>query len=128
MDYVPRKYIHPEYDEQKLKALMNLQASIPEKKMPCAFVIFDDCLNSPKQWNSKPLISLCTQLRHYKVFVIMSTQWCNLIHPTIRSNCFGSFIFFIDGKNQLKSLFENYGQCFNSFNDFKKYMFANTGN
>jgi hypothetical protein len=32
------------------------------------------------------------------------------------------------GKRALEALYESYGQLFDSYNDFKKYLLGNTGN
>ena len=51
-DYIPDLFVHPNYDEKKLKNLMKLQANLINKgiKKKC-FVIFDDCLTS--EFNKK---------------------------------------------------------------------------
>jgi len=121
-------FIHDEYDEQVLSDLMNIQAeAIANGQNTHAFVIFDDAIDGEKQWNSSYLKKLCTQLRHYNITVIISTQHINAIPPRYRSNAMNIFMFGGGGRMQLESLFQSYGQQFDRYNDFKDYVIENTG-
>ena len=126
-DYIPEKFVHEQYSPAKLIALKKLQKKlIEEGKSPAAFVIFDDCLYG-KIWNDPELLSLCTQLRHYNITCIISTQYPYAIPPTLRSNAFTVSMFMMTAEPALKGLYESFGQMFDSFNEFRKYLFANTG-
>ena len=126
-DYVPKNFIHEQYSPAKLKALKNLQKKyIANEKKPAAFVIFDDCLYG-KIWNDPELLSLCTQLRHYNITCIISTQYPQAIPPSIRTNAFTVSMFQMTTKISINALFESYGQLFENFNAYKDYLFANTG-
>jgi hypothetical protein len=37
-------------------------------------------------------------------------------------------MFFMTGERALMALYKSYGQMFDSYNDFKKYLLENTGN
>lgn len=124
--FIPAKYIHPEYSEEALEELMNIQAnSVAKGKVKEAFVIFDDCLDSNDQFKSNALKRLSTQLRHYHITLFMSTQYCNLLPPRIRTNAMGVFIFENDTKINLMSVYESFGQRFDSYGDFKDYVLKN---
>lgn len=122
--YIPKKYIHPEYSEEALTKLMDIQADlVAKKKINECFVIFDDCINSNEQFKSDALIRLCTQLRHYHITLIMSTQYCNKLPGIMRTNCMGVFIFKSDARLNLEAIYHEYGQRFDTYNDFKEYVF-----
>lgn len=119
-------FIHPEYSEEALENLMEIQANLVKKKIvKQCFVIFDDCLDDPGEFQSAALKRLSTQLRHYNIALIMSTQYCNLLPPRIRTNATAVFIFQNDCKSNLESLYESFGQRFDSYKEFKNYIIQN---
>ncbi len=93
-DYLPIKYIHPSYDENSLEKLMNIQEKLVKKnKIKKSFVIFDDCLDDEGEFQSRALKRLSTQLRHYHITLIMSTQYTNLLPARMRTNAMIVIIF-----------------------------------
>jgi hypothetical protein len=127
-DYIPQKYVHPVYNQKALLSLMNVQKKlIGDGKSPEAFVIFDDCLFG-KQWNDNEFKSLITQLRHYHVTCIISCQYPQSIPSLFRANVFQVIMFYMNAQNAIKALYESYGQMFDSYTQFKKYLLEHTGN
>ena len=126
--YIDPKFIHPTYEEEKLIAIMDLQADLVKQgvKKNC-LLIMDDCLDD-NQFKSPPFKRLCTQLRHYNITCIISCQYPNAIPPRFRTNAFQSAIFFMGTEKALKALYESYGQMFETFRDFKGFVMKNTGN
>lgn len=126
-DYLPEKYVHKDYDEEILKNFMALQSKLIKRGISKqTFCIFDDVLDATT-FNNKYFKRLITTLRHFQISVIISTQYCNSIPPIYRANVMATAIFKSDMNNQLKALFESYGQNFSCFNDFKNYVMENTG-
>jgi len=127
-DYIPKKFIHPEYSEEKLDNLMNIQKNLIKKGIiKEAFVIFDDSV-SKDQFNSESLKNLCTQLRHYHITVIFATQYANIVPTWMRTNAMGVVIFKSDSECNLRALFQSYGQGFGKFDNFRNYIADNLGN
>ena len=83
--------------------------------------VIDDCLFDG-QFKSKPFLRLSTQLRHYNITCIISTQYPQIIKPQFRNNCFQVAMFRTSTMNALQALFSSYGMEFETFNDFKKYL------
>ena len=126
-DYVPCQYVHAKYDDKALIALKNLhERLIKEGKSPSAFVIFDDCLFG-KQWNDENFKTLITQLRHYRITCIISCQYPQSVTPLFRTNAFQVVMFYMGSEPALKALYNSYGQMFNNYSAFKKYLIENTG-
>lgn len=124
--YIPKQFIHSTYNPDILLNLMKIQESFPQESRPLAFVILDDCLFD--SWvNCKYFNRLITQVRHYNIFVIISTQYVNKVSPMIRENAMQVAIFQTDVERSLKSLYESYGQYFKTLQDFKTYIMKNTG-
>lgn len=127
-DYVPNKYIHPQFQEDKLIKLMEIQRNLPEGQRPLCFIIFDDCLFG-EQWRSNNLKQLVTQVAHYNCFIIISTQYPQAIPSLVRSTAFFCIIFGgLTGRNAMKALYESYGMVkYNNMNEFTGYVIENTG-
>lgn len=125
-EYIPKKFIHSSYNEKKLMALMAIQRNQPKAKRKMAFVIFDDIMRD-SQFKSKPFVELCTQLRHYHIFVILSVQYCVACESLFRSQVYQAAIFKCDDHNSLTALFKAYGQTFARYQDFKEYVLSNLG-
>ena len=126
-DYISKRFVHSEYNEDILEGLMNIQAGlIKQGIIKESFVIFDDCLDADV-FNSRCFKRLSTQLRHYHITVILSTQYPHCIPPRTRSNCMSTVIFYTDTEVALKALHSSYGQKY-SFQEFRSYVMNSTGN
>ena len=121
-DYVDRRFVHREYSEEVLKNLKGIfSKQIESGKKPRGFVVFDDCL-SGRQWRSAELVSLVTQVRHYNITVVISTQYVKAIPPLFHSNAFKVYMFFMGGQAAMKALYEYYGQLVGTFEEFKAFF------
>ena len=119
-DYVDKKFVHLEYSAAVLKNLKDIFKKRIEAKRPlCGYVIFDDCLEG-NPWKEKELRSLITQVRHYNITVIISTQHPTAIPPIFRTNTWQAFMFFMGTEDAMKALHKNYGQMIGTFADFKR--------
>lgn len=126
--YIDPKFVHSEYKEEVLISVMDLQADLAKQNVKKnALIIFDDCLDDG-QFKSNPFKRLCSQLRHYNITCIISTQYPNAVPPRFRANAFQVAIFQMGTEVALKALFASYGQLFESFKDFKSFVMKNTGN
>lgn len=126
-DFLPKNYVYEEYDEKVLGNLMKIQKkNLEDKKDTSAFVVFDDCLDDKDQFTSSTLKKLSTQLRHYNISLIISTQYCHLVPPRFRANAMYAVFFDIgSGVTELESIYNAYGQRFKNYNDFKEYYYKN---
>jgi hypothetical protein len=124
--YIPEKFIHPTYDEEKIKNLMKIQSDLKSKGIEKnAFIILDDCLT--KEFNNELFTDLTTQFRHYNITLIISTQYIYKINPTIRECASYCIIFRQSTKRSLEALFDSFGTHFDNLNDFRNYITENTG-
>jgi hypothetical protein len=126
-NYIDKRFVHAKYDEFALANLKSIHEQLVEKgKKPSGFVIFDDCLFG-KQWRSEEFLSLMTQLRHYGITCISSCQYPQAIPLVFRSNAFQVAMFNMTSKPTIEALYNSYGQMFDSYTDFKKYLLEHTG-
>ena len=124
--FIPTNYVHPDYSEEKIKALMKIQSDLIEKGInKQAFIIIDDCLTS--EFNNQLFTDLITQHRHYNITVIISTQYIYKINPTIRECANYAIMFRQSTKRSIEALYESFGNHFNNYKEFKTYLTDNTG-
>ena len=126
--YIPEKFVHSEYDEKVLTNFMNIQAELVKNRTPKeAFLILDDAIDGD-QWKSQTFKRLSVQLRHYHITCIISTQHVNALPPRIRGNAMYVAIFNTNTENNTRAIYQSYAQMFENYNEFKNYIFDNTGN
>ena len=126
-DYIPKKYVFEGFDISVVEALMKIQKNNIKKKIQKqAFIILDDCLDDENQWNSPAMKKLSTQLRHYNITLIITTQYPHCVPPQFRSNAMYSAFFDVGpGRRELQATYDCYGGRFKSYEIFKQYYFAN---
>ena len=109
--------------------LMNVQKAIRVKgySPPHAFVVFDDCLGA-KQFSSDLFKDLIQNYRHYNISPIISTQYINRCEVVNRECASHAIIFKQYSKNAIESIYNSFGQRFNSLTLFKDYLDKNTNN
>ena len=93
--YIPAKYIYPKYEPAILDTVFKRQKKIlndrgltdeeKEKKAPF-FVLLDDVISDQRLKYDANLMELFVAGRHYKLFVLITTQYAKAITPTIRGN------------------------------------------
>ena len=131
-DYIDHRLVHLEYDPYILEEYKRIfrehieaRTKNPSLKQLTGLVIFDDCITGP-QWNDPELKSLITQVRHFNVVVILSTQYPKAVPPIFRSNTWGSFMFYMPTESSIKGLYENYGQMFENYKSWKTWYLTAT--
>lgn len=85
---IPEKYIHRQFDEQKLKLFLRKQK---KTKLP-AFLILDDAAGSIDM-NGKLFNHLFTSYRHYNLSIFVSIQWIHKVAPVVRNCTTYAFVF-----------------------------------
>lgn len=122
-DFMPKKYLYSNYNEQALKNLLDIQAGIRRagKVPPPAVIVFDDMIVN--DFRSKFFESLIFNHRHYNTSVILCSQYCNAIPADIRSVATYAIVFKQRGKLSINACYESYLQLgFDRFLDAKEYI------
>jgi hypothetical protein len=122
--HFPSEYIHQKYDPAALTALLEIQADTGAAHR--AVVIFDDCLDQ-KAFASQLFTNLTTTYRHYNIDLYLVTQYLYKVPPTVRECASRVAIFRTTTERSLSACFESFGAFFNNFNEFKRFIVANTG-
>lgn len=117
-EFVPEKFIHNRYHGEIIQAVFERQKFIlnqadksDEQKEEEArfFIILDDVISDYQLRWDENFQRLFTQGRHYKIFVVLSTQYVKGITPTIRGNTDYVFMFKNLHGDSREALWKNYG-------------------
>lgn len=94
---IPKENFIKDFTEEWLEKIIDKQRMAVEKKgvdkTDNIMLIFDDILSKQKFLNSKILIKLVTECRHYNISCIFNTQSYKKINRTVRLNCRGIILF-----------------------------------
>ena len=117
-DYVPAKYIYPKYEPEILDGVFKRQKEIlndknltdeeKDAKAPF-FILLDDVISDQRLKYDSNLMELFVAGRHYRLFVLITTQYAKAITPTIRGNTDYVFIMKTIQHRQREALWEDFG-------------------
>ena len=112
--YIPSAYIFAKYDPAILQLVFKRQKQIiasnrlteeeKEKALPF-FILLDDVISDQRLKYDENLMELFVSGRHYKLFVLITTQYAKSITPTIRANTDFCFVMRTIQEAQLESLY-----------------------
>ncbi|NDE17537.1 AAA family ATPase [bacterium] len=125
----PSTFVYNRMDEKKLEDFVTRQkvakSHLPN---PWAVLLLDDCTDDPKIFNKPLFQSLYKNGRHWKLWFILSLQYCMDIKPVIRTNIDGTFILRESNLRNRKVLWENYAGIIPDFTMFCAIMDQITDN
>ena len=116
--YIPAKYIYAKYEPEILDAVFKRQKKIlndnsltDEEKDKAApfFVLLDDVISDQRLKYDANLMELFVAGRHYRLFVLITTQYAKAITPTLRGNTDYCFIMKCIQQRQREALWEDFG-------------------
>lgn len=125
----PRTFIYNNYDEDQLRSFVKRQKIAKEHcQNPWAVVLSDDCTDDPRIFNKPLQQGMFKRGRHWKMWYILSLQYCMDVKPVIRTNVDGTFILREPNLKNRRSLWENYAGCIPDFGQFCDIMDELTDN
>jgi hypothetical protein len=89
---------------------------------PWSVLLLDDCTDDPKLFNDPMFQGIFKNGRHWKMWFILSLQYCLDVKPVIRTNIDGTFILRETNFKNRKSLWENYAGVIPDFTMFCNIM------
>jgi len=119
----PSSFIYNKFTESAVEDFIKRQ-KIAKKHLdnPWAVLLLDDCTDDPKSL-TKPLIQgIFKNGRHWKMWFILSLQYCLDVKPVIRTNIDGTFILREPSFKNRKALWENYASIIPDFQMFQDIM------
>lgn len=138
IDYVPNysgdvkdnathmNFKHMRYNKEVLREFLAGQARYPEGQRPLGFVYVDDDVSEPGMFKDEAMIDAATMYRQYNIFIIVCTQYVNLISTTFRECATQVGLFKMDSERSINAAFESYGQDFDDYKTFKRWLLENT--
>ncbi len=132
--FIPNMLIYDEYEPTIIKRFVDRQININKQKNDQlkkfgssdidnrAFLILDDCLYDKTWPTDKNIRSIFMNGRHYKIFFLITMQFCLGLPPILRANIDYVFIFKNNLIKEREKLFNHYAGVFNDFNTFCTVM------
>jgi Hom_end-associated Hint len=126
---VPSSFVYNKLNEKKIEDFVIRQKAAKKHiANPWAVLLLDDCTDDPKLFNKSLFQGLYKNGRHWKMWFILSLQYCMDIKPVIRTNVDGVFILRESNLRNRKSLWENYAGIVPDFSMFCSIMDQITDN
>lgn len=129
-DFMPKLFIHDNYDSSIISNLVKRQTKIIEKSKeekrryghtninPNAFVILDDLMFDTSWVNDIEVKKLFMNGRHYKILYCLTMQSPLGISPSLRDNIDYVFLLRCSKLSTRKKLYEHYAGMFPTFDSF----------
>ena len=126
-DFIPSQYVFTEYKPSILKKYMEGLEKIKNngEEIPPNFVIFDDQQGLLNR-NDPLLTNFVSSHRHYNSSIFFCFQYLYGASPLLRECATYSICFRSAGNRTLQGLYENFGQLFDNFEEFKQHFFKVT--
>lgn len=116
--YIPEKYIFPKFDPAILEAVFARQKAIlkdpsltekQREEKARFFILLDDVISDNQVRYDPSVAELFVAGRHYKLFVMITTQYAKAITPTLRSNA--DYVLMLHTKQELQreALWRDFG-------------------
>ena len=119
----PDTFIFNKYDEEQLESIIKRQKiACKHLENPWSIVLLDDCTDDPSIFNKPLQQGIFKNSRHWKMWYILSLQYCMDVKPVIRTNIDGTFILRETNLKNRKSLWENYAGIIPDFAQFCEIM------
>lgn len=119
----PETFIYNKLEKQKVEDFVKRQ-KIAKQHLPnpWSVLLLDDCTDDPKLFTDPLFQNIFKNGRHYKMWFILSLQYCLDVKPVIRTNIDGTFILRETNLRNRKSLWENYAGVIPDFTMFCDIM------
>ena len=116
--YIPKKFIYNHYEPEILDAVFKRQKKIlnnnaltekeKDEQAPF-FILLDDVIADTRLRHDPNLMELFVAGRHYRLFVLITTQYAKAITPCLRGNTDYCFIMKTIQQRQREALWEDFG-------------------
>jgi len=129
--FVPDIFIHSEYNKEVLERVLDRQKKQLAKydsRAQNAFILLDDCMYD-KKFMKDPCIRMCFMNgRHWKLFFMLTMQYCMDLTPDLRANVDYVFILRENVIQNREKLYKSFFGIFPTFQMFNQVMDSCTEN
>ena len=128
--YVPDLFVHGAYKKEVLERLIQSQKDRMMKygSVDPVFVLLDDCMYDRGFMKDECIRQLFMNGRHWKIFFLLTTQYCMDIPPALRTNVDYVFVLRENVIMNRERLYKSFFGVFPTFGMFQQVMDSCTEN
>ena len=131
-NFIPDLFIYGEYDRDAIDRVMARQKKLIRDDRTgsniSTFLLLDDCMYDNKFLKDTCIRQIFMNGRHWKIFFMLSMQYCMDLPPALRANIDYVFILRENIVSNRERLWKNFFGIFPTFDLFSKTMDACTEN
>ncbi len=128
--YVPDLFIYGAYNKETIENIIERQKDNINKfgTTNPVFILLDDCMYDRSFMKDECIRQLFMNGRHWKIFFLLTTQYCMDLPPGLRSNIDYVFVLRENVIQNREKLWKSFFGVFPTFNMFQQVMDACTEN
>jgi hypothetical protein len=128
--YVPDLFIYGDYDRDAIERVLERQRQVLLQNRPIspAFILLDDCMYDKKFMKDTCIRKCFMNGRHWKIFFMLTMQYCMDLSPDLRANVDYVFILRENIIQNREKLYKAFFGIFPTFDMFNQIMNACTEN
>lgn len=129
-NFVPDLFVYSEYKSEVLEKVIMRQKSMAKAKLPNSdvFVLIDDCMYDKKMIRDKHMRAVFMNGRHWKLFFMLTMQYCMDLSPDLRANIDYVFILRENIIQNREKIYKNFFGIFPTFDMFAQVLNSCTEN
>lgn len=122
--YIPDTFVYNEYKSDTIEKVIERQKLQLRKKGsdPNLFILIDDCMYDKKMIRDKNMRTIFMNGRHWKIFFMLTMQYCMDLSPDLRSNVDYVFVLRENIIQNREKIYKNFFGIFPSFDMFTQVM------
>ena len=128
--YVPDLFIYGDYHREVIENILDRQKQVvsQNKPNPNAFLLLDDCMYDRKFMKDTCIRQCFMNGRHWKLFFMLTMQYCMDLTPDLRANVDYVFILRENVVQNREKLYKSFFGIFPTFDMFNQVMTKCTEN
>lgn len=128
-NFVPDLFIYGDYDREAIERVLERQRHIVNSgKKSNAFILLDDCMYNKKFMKDTCIRKCFMNGRHWKLFFMLTMQYCMDLTPDLRANIDYVFILRENIIQNREKLYKSFFGIFPTFDMFNQVMNSCTEN
>ena len=128
--YVPDIFVHGAYNKEVLEKVIQAQKDrlMRSGKIDPIFILLDDCMYDRSFLRDECIRQLFMNGRHWKIFFLLTTQYCMDLPPALRTNVDYIFVLRENVIMNREKLYKSFFGVFPTFQMFQQVMDSCTEN
>jgi hypothetical protein len=128
--FVPDLFIYSDYDKEAIERVIERQKQQLQTRedIQSAFILLDDCMYDRKFMKDSCIRQVFMNGRHWKLFFMLTMQYCMDLSPDLRANVDYVFILRENVIQNREKLYKSFFGIFPTFDMFNQVMTSCTEN